>query len=899
MKKGLFTQLLVLICSVIMAGNFTPGNIVILRVGDGSTSLSNASQPVFLDEYTPAGVFVQSFAVPTVTNGANHQLVLSGSASSEGSLTLSADGRYLAFAGYDTTTGFTSVASTDGINRTIGRVDSAGNINTTTGFIVGSAYKKNNIRGAVTNDGASFWCSGTGSSSLGGTFYAPFGSFTSSPVQVSTDVTNTRVVNIAGGQLYISSASGSYHGMSSVGTGLPTTSGQTTASMAGVLGTDTSSSSSMYGFAFFDLDAGVSGNDVVYACDDRTGSTGGIIKYSLVGGNWVYNGNIPCASGLRGITGSAGCGSVQLFLTAGDSIFTFTDNTGYNQTISGTLSGVAAAATNTVFRGIAFAPKTSSLSGVHASVSSSTNVACNGGNTGAINISVSGGSTYTYAWSDGSITTQNRTGLTAGTYTVTVTANGSCTAAVTDTITEPSALSVSATPTSPACHGGATGSINLSVGGGTQAYTYLWSNNATTQNLNNITGGNYSVVVTDAHNCTATYAVTVTEPAAINITASITNLPCASGGNTGAVDITVTGGTPSLGYVWSNSATTEDISGLGAGSYTVTVTDANSCSATFSATISNSGSLTVTPSVTDVLCNGGSTGGIAVTPAGGTAPYAFLWSNTDTSQNLGNVAAGNYTLTVTDNGGCTSINTYTVTEPSAISILTSVTNITCYGVTNGSVSLTVSGGSGAYTYAWPNSVNPQALDAGSYTVTVTDANSCTATVSATVNAPDSLSVNATVTNVTTHGGSDGSVALAVTGGTGVDTYTWGTGATTSAISNITAGAYCVTITDANNCSTSDCYNVSEPTGINNNTITESFNAWVTGGNLEINAVFKNNTACTLQLYNINGQRVANQDYGLLNRLNAQLPVNGLASGCYLLRLVTTNGTEAHKLVITQ
>lgn len=358
MKKGIFSGVLVLFVSVLLAGNFTAGNIVVVRVGDGSAALSNASQAVFLDEYTTGGTLVQSVPLPTSASGNNHILTMSGSATSEGSLTLSANGAYLVLAGYDAAPGLVSVANDSVTNRTIAIVGANGVANTSTGYLAGTAYKKNNIRGACTVDGSAFWTSGAGTSSTGGVWYTAAGGFTNSGVQVSSAISSARVVNIFDNQLYTSSASSSYHGVNAVGTGLPTASGQTTTNLSGMPGTDTASSS--YGYYFLDMDAGVSGLDVVYVCDDR--SNGGIYKYSLVGGNWVGNGNIPTSNAIRGITGKATGNIASLYITGQAGLFSFTDSSGYNQTITGSFTQLATPATNTVIRGVAFAPGLTSVS---------------------------------------------------------------------------------------------------------------------------------------------------------------------------------------------------------------------------------------------------------------------------------------------------------------------------------------------------------------------------------------------------------------------------------------------------------------------------------------------------------------------------------------------------------
>ncbi len=353
-----FTKLSICILAILFIGMnktgfaqapFTPGNVVIYRVGDGVNALINTGNAVFLDEYTTTGTLVQSVPMPTTTSGSNFPLVCAGSASSEGLMTRSADGNYLIMAGYGAAlpnaTVLTSSASTL-IPRIIGVVSSSAVINTTTALT--DAASASNPRGACSTDGTSLWIDG----GVGGARYAALGATTST--QLSTTVTNLRGLNIFGGQLYTTSASGAFR-LATIGTGTPTTSGQTTTNLPGY----PTSGGSPYGFFFADLDAGTPGVDVVYVADDG----GTIQKYSLVAGSWVANGTIAIAA-IRNITGSVSGTTVTLYgATASttspytSNLVTLTDATGYNATIASTVTTLATiTSTAQAFRGIAFAP---------------------------------------------------------------------------------------------------------------------------------------------------------------------------------------------------------------------------------------------------------------------------------------------------------------------------------------------------------------------------------------------------------------------------------------------------------------------------------------------------------------------------------------------------------------
>ena len=896
--KKLYSLFLLFFTYACYAGNFTPGNLVVVRLGTGSAALSSAATAVFLDEYSPAGTLVQSVALPTAVSGNNHSLTLSGTATSEGSLTLSVNGQLLTMAGYDAAPGLASVASDSTTNRTIAVVGANTTINTSTGIVAGSAYKKNNIRGAVTNDGTAFWCSGAGSGTSGGSWYLPSGAFTSSPVDISSTISSTRAINIFGGQLYASSSSSTFHGVNSIGTGLPVISSQTSVNLAGMPGADTASSA--YGFYFFDMDPNTPGVDVVYVCDDRTAASGGILKYSLVGGSWVPNGNISSQQGLRGVTGYATCKGVQLYISGTGGVYSLKDTTGYNHTISGTLNQLITPSTNTIIRGIAFAPGTTPPANLQASLVP-TNISCNGAANGGIVNTVSGGTTpYSYLWSNNA-TTQNIGALSSGSYTITVSDAGGCSVSAGASVSEPTAISAVPTATNATCNGGTDGSITLNVSGGTTNYTYSWTNGATTQSLSALGNGTYTVTVTDAHLCTVTASALVSQPNAIVIAPTVTNLPCTGGANTGAINISVNGGTGAYTYSWSSTTTTQNITGLNAGTFTVTVTDASHCTASQSAIVSQSGSLSLSVNSTNVKCYGGSTGAITVTASGGTPAYNYSWSTGNNNQPQSGLGAGTYTVTVTDNGGCTLTNSISITQPAVLAPVASATNVTCYAQNNGAVNLSVNGGTVPYTFSWSNSTtaqSPSNLSAATYTVTVTDSNSCSATAQGIITQPDSISISAAVTNATSFGATDGSIALTVSGGTTGYSYAWNSG---SGVDNtsLAAGQYCVTVTDAHTCAAGDCYTVTQPTGINEAQLTEKFVVYATGDNLFLNAMLKNVQTCHVQITDITGRVVFKSTPASSAQIQMQIMTGSISSGCYIVTLIAEQGNESQKIIVTR
>jgi hypothetical protein len=330
---------------------FTPGNFVAVRVGDGSATLTSAAAPVFLAEYTPAGTLVQTLPLPTVDAGANFSFTNSGTAGSDDNLTRSADGRYLVLTGYDATPGTASVTGTTAAatNRLIGRVGADGTYDTSTR--ISDAFSGTNFRSAASADGTTFYAAGGNS----GIRYLPLGNAGPTTALSTGAVTNFRAVNIFGGNLYVSSAANPNYGVNQIGTGLPTAAG---AAVALLPGFPTASGPSPYGIFFADLSTTVPGLDVVYVADDNP--SGGIQKWSLVGGTWKLNGTIGGSTTalLRGLAGTASGSGVRLVASGGGGLYTVSDNAGYNAapTTITLPAPLVTPSANTAFRGIALAP---------------------------------------------------------------------------------------------------------------------------------------------------------------------------------------------------------------------------------------------------------------------------------------------------------------------------------------------------------------------------------------------------------------------------------------------------------------------------------------------------------------------------------------------------------------
>ncbi|RZK57422.1 MAG: T9SS type A sorting domain-containing protein, partial [Hymenobacter sp.] len=334
---------------------FTPGNVVVVRVGTGAAPLTTAAAPVFLAEYTPTGTLVQTRPLPTADAGTDLAFTDSGTAYSDNNLTRSADGRYLVLTGYHAVPGTAGLVSTSAAttNRLIGRVAADGTINTSTR--ISDAFNPTNIRAAASLDGTAFYAVG-GSSTVR---YVPLGNAGPTTAISTGSQVNFRSVGIADGNFYVTSAASPNFGISQVGMGLPTAPGAAVRLLPGF----STVSGSPYALYFADLSAAVAGPDVVYVVDDSP--TSGIQKWSLVGSTWKLNGTIGGSTTalLRGLAGTASGTSVSLLASSSNGLYSVADNAGYNAAPSvATLpQPFVKPPTNTVFRGVAFAPQAASL----------------------------------------------------------------------------------------------------------------------------------------------------------------------------------------------------------------------------------------------------------------------------------------------------------------------------------------------------------------------------------------------------------------------------------------------------------------------------------------------------------------------------------------------------------
>ncbi|MBI2270088.1 MAG: gliding motility-associated C-terminal domain-containing protein [Bacteroidetes bacterium] len=433
---------------------------------------------------------------------------------------------------------------------------------------------------------------------------------------------------------------------------------------------------------------------------------------------------------------------------------------------------------------------------------SSTPADC-GSNNGTASISATGGIPgYSYVWSVGGATSATISNLIPGNYTVTATDGNGCVSSTTVFVDSVAGI-VTTTAVNVSCNGGSDGIVSATISGGSPAYTYSWSNGSSAQTTNGLGQGTYTVTVKDGGACTSTSVVTVNQPSALAISTSTTPGGCSL--PIGTATATTTGGTSGYSYLWSpGGATSATVSNLSSGTYTVTTTDANGCTATTTTIVGTTVAGTVTAVSTDVSCNNSNDGTATASITGGTPGFTYSWSNGSAGQTINGLVQGNYTVTVIDGAGCSSTTIVTINQPTSVLPTASGTSATC-DQTNGTATVSSVGGTPAYTFLWSAGGATNAtisnLAAGTYTVTTTDAKGCTAVTTVVIAGTSSVVAIANATDVVCKGNNNGTVTVSVIGGTDPLTYSWSNGTSgLSIITGLNPTTYIVTVTDANGCS---------------------------------------------------------------------------------------------------
>jgi len=598
-----------------------------------------------------------------------------------------------------------------------------------------------------------------------------------------------------------------------------------------------------------------------------------------------------------------------------------------------------------------------------------TNAACASATNGSINVTATGSTPgYNVSWTGPStgnpagteISTSggnyNILNLGVGTYTVTVTASNLCATTATTTINANQGVTGSATFVPPLCNGSSNGSITVSANLGIAPYQVSWigpttgnpsGNEITSANgtyqITSVAAGSYTVTITDATGCFYSFPVSVTQPNSLTASSTMTSVLC-NGGSTGSLIGMATGGTAPYNMSWTGPNTgnppgdeinadggSYTVNGAPAGSYVITMTDGNGCTATATTTIIEPLVLNTSAISTAALCSGSSDGTITVTATNGTAPYNVSWTGQSAGDPVGNeisssngtyqipsVAAGNYTITVTDANGCTAQTTSVVSQPVSLSASSTNTATLCNGSSDGTITVTATAGTASYNVSWtgPLTGNPtgdeitgsggtytiNGVCAGTYTITVTDANGCITTTNSIITQPTGVIASATNVAVLCNGGSTGSVTGIASGGTAPYDMSWAgpnagdpAGDEISAdggsytVNGAPAGSYVITMTDDNGCEGVTTTEIMEPEALSASAINTAVLCYgASSGTVEGTATGG------IAPYNMSwtGPNTGNPPGDEINADGGSYTVNGAPAGSYVITMTDGNGCSA-------
>ncbi len=519
------------------------------------------------------------------------------------------------------------------------------------------------------------------------------------------------------------------------------------------------------------------------------------------------------------------------------------------------------------------------------------NNVCNGDANGSITVTANGG-TPGYTYSINGINFQPTpvfAELAAGTYTITVKDANNCTATISATVTQPNPITAVITPGNSTC-GNNNGTLLVAASGGSgSGYQYSLDgvNFSGVGSFAGLGQGTYTIVVKDGAGCTRVFTATITDSNGPSINSfSFTNVTC-NGSADGTITVTnVTGGSGTLLYSVNGSPfqSSPVFTGLPAGPYVVVVKDGLGCTGSISVILTQPAQIMVSTVVNNVNCFGSATGSVNITAGGGAGVLAYSIDgvNFQSSSVFNNLPAGNYFAFVKDQGNCVGFTTFTITQPTAITIANKgILNVKCNGGSDGSMLITAVGGTGTLQYSldgvnYSTNNNFTGLSAGFYTVYVKDANGCVITSVAQITQPAAMVASANVYNVSCTGGSNGVIDFVVFGGVAPYTFQWSNGNNTEDIFNLTPGQYNVLVTDANGCTLAAGYTITQPNNpiVVNGVVTNASSAGSSNGAIDITV------SGGTQPYSFNWSNGAISE-----------DLNGIPPGAYLVTITDLNGCQ--------
>ena len=533
-------------------------------------------------------------------------------------------------------------------------------------------------------------------------------------------------------------------------------------------------------------------------------------------------------------------GSATLIVSGGTAPVMYDWSDGFNDAsnedlFAGTYSVTATDANGCSFSDVAVITEPDEIT----AVTSSTNASCGVCDGSALLSNVLGGSgAYSYLWDNGS-TSLSASNLCAGVHNVVVTDvnEPSCSQTFYVAISNTGAEAVTAVGSNVSCFGVCDGTVTASLPGGCTSppCTYTWYNDAggisigSGLSVNGLCPGSYTIEVSNVLNCLSYATVIIDEPDSISVTGTITEISCAGLCN-GSIFVSPSGGTPPYNYLWTDDqgnpiGNSGIIFNLCPGTYDVVVGDNNGCSASYSYTLASQ-SLTVSVSTVDANCNGASTGSAEALANGVNSPFTYDWYDggnlIGSGPNIGGLAAGSYSVEVSDIAGCTVTETFTINEPPAISVSASGSDALCFGECTGQATASASGGTGTLSYQWTDdqgfniaqATNPTLsnLCAGTYNIVVTDIEGCSsAPVSVMIDEPSAITISGSIDHVACYGDSTGGIDITTNGGAGSNSYSWNNGDyVTEDLNGVPASNYNVVVTDVNGCSATADFVIAQP-----------------------------------------------------------------------------------------
>lgn len=524
-------------------------------------------------------------------------------------------------------------------------------------------------------------------------------------------------------------------------------------------------------------------------------------------------------------------------------------------------------------------------------------VSCFGAVDGSVALTTTGGQPpFQYSLDDVNYISANTfTNLDTGIYMAYAIDSNGCNDSVMFNITQPDLLDVQITvPGNVLCAGGTIDSLSADVSGGTPNFTYLWNTSEVIQSIQNIVFGNYWVQVTDLNLCVASDSVIIAQPNPLFLSITSDSALC-SGQNSGLAHIdSFSGGTPIYTYNWEGPlgpvAGIDTAAALPAGQYILTIADFNGCTVSDTTVIFEPSPVTIVLTPTSLACYADTSACIDAAVSGGTPPYTYSWSHGPTLEDVCGLSAGVYTFTLTDSRGCIYVDSAEVTQPDSLNLSTTQINVTCNGFNNGSATALSFGGTLPYTYNWigigQTTATVNNLFAGSYTVLVTDGGTCADSISVLITEPtDSITLTIdNIDNVACNGNSTGSISISTFGGTPNYTYAWSNGGGNNEdLSNASAGAYTLTVTDLNGCPNSINTIITEPAALSINLAgtsatcfgasTASIDAIISGGVTPYSYAWTGPNAFTANTEDISSLAAGSYTLTVIDSNNCQLTQN--------------------------